>query len=274
VARFAAGLASGSVQYGLGEFEIPVAVFVPGELVHRLGGLVEAVTFDRLGDCALRDLQARQYPAVCQGTLQGLVTLITGQGAVLALGVHQHEARRVPELVAEIAVPLNASSAELDIAAGRRERREGESHCIGAEGWDALGEVLARQLFDPCGQLRLHHAAGAFCDQALQVDAVDHVDGVEHVALRLRHLLTFGIADQAVDVDLVERHLVHELQPHHDHPGDPEEDDVEAGDQHVGRIELAQAIGLIGPAECREGPQRGAEPGVEYVFVLAQRVIG
>jgi hypothetical protein len=29
----------------------------------------------------------------------------------------------------------------------------------------------------------------------------------------------------------VERHLiVHEMQAHHHHPGDPEEDDVEAGD--------------------------------------------
>ena len=35
-----------------------------------------------------------------------------------------------------------------------------------------------------------------------------------------------------MDVDVVERHLVHEVQPDHHHPRDPEEDDVEAGDEH------------------------------------------
>jgi myo-inositol-hexaphosphate 3-phosphohydrolase len=40
-----------------------------------------------------------------------------------------------------------------------------------------------------------------FSDQGLELDAVDQVDGVEHVALGLGHLLPFGIAHQAVDVD-------------------------------------------------------------------------
>jgi hypothetical protein len=39
------------------------------------------------------------------------------------------------------------------------------------------------------------------------------------------------VADQGVDVDPLERHLAHEVEAHHHHPGDPEEDDVEAGDE-------------------------------------------
>ena len=55
--------------------------------------------------------------------------------------------------------------------------------------------------------------------------------GSMHVALGLRHLLPLGVAHQAVDVDLAERHIAHELEAHHDHARHPEEQDVEARDQ-------------------------------------------
>jgi hypothetical protein len=121
--------------------------------------------------------------------------------------------------------------------------------------------------------LRLHHAAGALLHQRLQLDAVDEIDGVEHVALGLGHLVALGVAHQAVDVDVAEGHLVHELEPHHDHPGDPEEDDVEAGDQHRGGVEGLEPLRVLRPAEGGEGPERGAEPGVEHVRVLLQREV-
>ena len=56
--------------------------------------------------------------------------------------------------------------------------------------------------------------------------------------------------------------------PEHDHAGHPEEQDVEAGDQQRGRVERRQILGLVGPAERRERPQPGAEPGVEHVGIL------
>ena len=68
----------------------------------------------------------------------------------------------------------------------------------------------------------------------------------------------------------LERDLPGQVGGQHDHPGDPEEDDVEAGDQHVGRVEGLEEVGLLRPAEGGEGPQAGAEPGVQHVFVLAQ----
>ena len=56
------------------------------------------------------------------------------------------------------------------------------------------------------------------------------------VALGLRHLLAFGIAHQAVNVDRAERHVAvlvaaHEVAIQHDHARHPEEQNVEAGDQ-------------------------------------------
>ena len=74
-----------------------------------------------------------------------------------------------------------------------------------------------------------------------------------------------------MDVDGVERHLVHEVHAHHHHAGDPEEDDVEAGDQHVGRVVALQLRRLVRPAQRRERPERGGEPGVEHVLVARQR---
>ena len=62
-------------------------------------------------------------------------------------------------------------------------------------------------------------------------------------------------AHEAVQVDRVERRLVREAQSRHDHPGHPEEEDVVARDEHVGRIEVLRGRGLVGPAEHRERPE-------------------
>ena len=56
-----------------------------------------------------------------------------------------------------------------------------------------------------------------------------------------------------------------------DHAGHPEADDVIAGDQRIGGIEILVILGvLVGPAQRGEGPQRTAEPGVQRVGVLSQ----
>ena len=56
----------------------------------------------------------------------------------------------------------------------------------------------------------------------------------DHVALGLGHLLALFVPNHRVQVNLVERNLIHEMDSHHDHAGDPEENDVGAGHQ-VGR---------------------------------------
>ncbi len=88
--------------------------------------------------------------------------------------------------------------------------------------------------------------------------------------------MDLAVTHQAMDVDGLERNLrravliLHQVHGQHDHPGDPEENDVETGHQHVGRVEGLEEVGLLRPAQGGEGPQARAEPGVEYVVVLLQ----
>ena len=74
-------------------------------------------------------------------------------------------------------------------------------------------------------------------------------------------------------VNLPEWHVAHELQAHHDHPRDPEEQDVEPGHQHRARIEALQLRRFLRPAQGRERPQGRGKPGVEHVLVPTQRIV-
>ena len=185
--------------------------------------------------------------------------------------VHLGEARGVPELGGEVAVALHHLERELDVAPLRRHGGQREAQRVGAVGRDAGGVVLARVAGDAVGVLLVHQPVDALLDQPVEVDAVDDVQGVHDVALGLGHLLPALVADEGVDVDVAERDLLHEVEPHHQHARDPEEDDVEAGDEHAGRIEPLHLLGLVGPAERGERPQGGGEPGVEDVGVAPDR---
>ena len=225
----------------LGQFQVPVAVFAPSELMDRACVKIESIGIQRLGSCGDHLPGPGANPAIGQAGLPG-------SRQILALGVHQHEPRRVPELVAEIAVALGAGEVKAHVPAGGRQGAKGEAQGIGAIGRDAAGKVPPRGLLNARRQVRLGEVAGALGHQVLQADAIDQVQGVQSVALGLGHLLTFRIAHQAVDVHLAERHFAGELQRHHDHAGHPEEDDVVAGDQHIGRVEARQRLGLLRPA--------------------------
>jgi hypothetical protein len=124
--------------------------------------------------------------------------------------VHQREPRRVPDLVHERGVALDARLAERDVAAGRGDG-EREAQRVGAH-------------------------------------FVDDVERIDDVALRLRHLLPLLVAHETVEEDLAERRTAREAQAHHDHARHPEEEDVEAGDERVGRVEELEVGRLIRPA--------------------------
>ena len=110
--------------------------------------------------------------------------------------VHLGKARGVPELGGEVARALDPRRRQPQAAGLRgRHRRHGEAQRIGA-------------VF------------------------VDQLQGVDDVALGLRHLLALLVRHQPVQVDGAERHLLHEVHAHHHHAGDPEEQDVPAGHQH------------------------------------------
>ena len=196
------------------------------------------------------------------------------EAAILALHVHQHEARRVPQLVAEVAIALAAVQVEVERAVERRERREREAHGVGAECRDAVGKTLARALRDPLRLARVHHVAGRLGHERLGVDAVDEVDRIEHVPLRLRHLVAFLVAHDRVDVHVAERHVAGEIGRRHDHARDPEEDDVEAGDEHRRGQERRELLRLLGPPERGVAPQRRAEPRVEHVGIARRTTAG
>ena len=133
-----------------------------------------------------------------------------------------------------------------------------------------------RVRFSIFGRLRVHQAGGALLHQFLDADAVDQVDRVEHVALGLGHLLAFRIADQAVHIHIPERDLAGDVLGHHHHARHPEEDDVEAGDQHRGRqiflqVRIPCVFGCVaGPVKRGERPQRGGEPGIEHVGIAVE----
>ena len=248
----------------LGQFQIPVAVFVPGEFVEGVGVQVEAVGGQGLLAGGDQAAGAGANPAVRQAGLRRALQIVPAR-------MHQHEPGRIPQLVAEIAVAFGAAEVEAQVPPGGGEGAEGEAQGVRAVGRDALREIPAGVPFDAGRHLRLRQVLGALLDQFFQADAVDQVQGVQAVAFGLGHLAALGVAHQAVDIYLAEGRLAGELQGHHDHAGDPEEDDVVAGHQGIRGVEALEILGLPRPAQGGKGPQSGGEPGVQHIRVLGQR---
>ena len=248
------------------QLQIPVAEVVPGELVQGTGRIIEAVVGERALDRLDRAAEARADPAVGDRQLDGRA----GRRGRALPEAHGDEARRIPQLVTEVAVTADARQVEADVAARGGDRGEGEAQRVGPMGRDAGWVLLASRALDRRRELRLHEPGGAFLQQLFERDAIDDVERIDHVALGLGHLVAVLIADEPGDVDVAERHVTHELQSHHHHARDPEEDDVEAGDQDVSWVEALERGGGVGPTERRERPQGRREPGIEHILVLAQ----
>ena len=257
-------------KHGFDEFEVPVAVLVPDEFVDGLRGEVEAVggeCFAHGGDGAVK---CAVYPAV-----GGAFFAKRRGGDFLSLGLHEDEAGGVPEFVAEVAVAFDALEVKDDVAPHGGLCGEGEAQRVGAVRGDAVGEFFARLCGDFRRFLRLHHAAGAFGNEAFEVDAVDDVERVEDVAFGFGHFLSFAVAHQAVDIDFFEGDFaVHAVHAHQHHARHPEEDDVKAGNEDVARIECFEIRRVFRPALGGERPQRRGKPGIKHVFVLGERQVG
>ncbi len=138
---------------------------------------------------------------------------------------------------------------------------------------------------------------------------VDDVERVHAVAGGLAHALAVAVLDDGVDEDVAEgdgavalaslgtatlrvaifgthaerggtqiQGWRHEIAIHHHHAADPEGDDLACRGEDAGGVErFEEALGLrglsgIGPAEGGEGPEGGAEPGVEDVGVLDEAI--
>ncbi len=196
----------------------------------------EVVGLELLGDGGDRPLQPGEDPAVLRSTGNRRRDLALRRICVrlilIEFAIQQDQSGRVPELVREVRPLLDLGVGEADVL-GRGHRQQPEAQRVGAVAVDLLERV------DP---------------------------GPE----ALRHPPPVAGLDHRVDVDVAERDVAGELDPHHDHPRDPEEEDLARGGEEAGRIEGAQLRGVVGPAERRERPDRRAEPGVEDVLLLAQ----
>ena len=101
---------------------------------------------------------------------------------------------------------------------------------------------------------------------------LDDLDRVHAGAEALRHPAPRRRVDERVDDHVRKRHVAHQLEAGEDHPVLPEPDDVARGRVQVARVEGAEVGRVVGPAERRERPERGREPGVEHVVALRQLV--
>ena len=106
--------------------------------------------------------------------------------------------------------------------------------------------------------------------QSIGAELFDHVDRIDAVPFRLRHRLAVSIEDLRMDEDLVERNFAHVVQPHQHHTGDPQGDDIAAGDKDTRGIEVLEFGCAFRPTECRVRPERRAEPGIEHVFFATE----
>ena len=73
-----------------------------------------------------------------------------------------------------------------------------------------------------------------------------------------------------MEEDRLERDFLHVLETGENHAGNPEENDVIAGDERIRGVEIFELLRLFRPAERGERPQGGAEPRVERVLILVQ----
>ncbi len=227
-------------QRRLGELDVPVAELVPGEPEQRLGRLRELVALVVGVHLRHRGVQPGQDPPV-----RIRQRLLPRQFPYLG-AVEQREPGGIPQLVAEVPGRLDPVHADRNIDARVRPPGQGEPHGVGAVG-------------------------------------VHPLQRIDCVAAGLAHLLAVRVPDQPVEGEVLEGDgllgpasvgVGHRVEAEHHHPGDPEEDDVVAGDHDAGRVEPAQVLGVVRPAQRRERPQGRREPGVENVGILCPAVAG
>ena len=200
----------------LHRLEIPIAKLVPRERVRGVDRILEGEVVDAGRDVGPCVGEPREYPSVLQ-VLAGLEESRRIDRRRARRA--QNQSRRVPQLVAEPAVAFDAALVETHVLARHRDR----------------------------GRPRAKRVGAVLVDQAARVDTC---------AERLRHPPPIRRLHDAVNRDVGERHILHELDAGHDHPADPEVDDLPRGAVDVGGIEGLQVVRLVRPAERRERPKR------------------
>ena len=82
----------------------------------------------------------------------------------------------------------------------------------------------------------------------------DEIKRIRGVPQGFRELPPLAVPDESGEVDVPEGKFPHVFEPRHDHPGNPEKDDVRTSDQIGGGVKLFQFCSLFGPTHGRKRP--------------------
>mmetsp|Transcript_38932 Transcript_38932/g.105434 ORF Transcript_38932/g.105434 Transcript_38932/m.105434 type:complete len:282 (+) Transcript_38932:607-1452(+) len=213
-----------AVEAGLQQLEIDVAEFVEEEAVGCRGGVGKLVLLKRLVGLLGAEAEPRQDPPVLPG--QGRHRREGAGEAEVVAEVAEAEARGVPDLVAEVAVPDHSVDVEVYVPSLQRVGQQAEAQGVRTALRDAVGEVLLLALLGLLDLLVGEVPLMEFVLQGIKGDALNHLDGVDHIAQALGHLAPMGVTHHGMQVDRGEGQLPRQADRHHDHSRYPEEQDV------------------------------------------------
>ena len=124
-------------ELNFGQFDVPVAELVPGEVVERLAGPAEFVVLERRVDLGTNLLESAENPAI------GIGQLTVRRQRRGRCTVHQRIAGRVEQLGRKIARCTRVVLTDGQIPAGTCAARQGEPERVGAEHFDPVQRVDA-----------------------------------------------------------------------------------------------------------------------------------
>ena len=104
--------------------------------------------------------------------------------------------------------------------------------------------------------------------QSIRTKSGDQIQRVGRVPQRLRHFSPLFIPDNPREIHIAKGHLPHPLKSRHNHPGNPEKNNVRPRNQIRRRIKLRQRPRLLRPSHCRKGPKPRTKPSVQNIRIL------
>ena len=229
--RETGGLGVGRLEFRLRDFHIPVTKIVPEKSVERLHRRTEFEFNETPFHLARRREQALKNGVVVRVKfLRREARQNRRERSVVSrLAAHLAEPARIPQLVTKILTTLDPVFLKTDVLPLRRDRHDAEAQAIGTVG-------------------------------------SDEIERVGRVAEGLRHLAALLVANDAGEVNMLERNAPlqrftrpHKFQSGHNHTRDPEKDNVRPRHERRRRVKIIEALRLhlvlVGPAHRREGPK-------------------
>ena len=251
------------LQPRLDQLQIPIAKLSPEKVINPVSRLVKPISLQSLVHIRRNPIEPRKNPPILQrlsiepsnahARTDPLLRPPRPKPGLNAIHIHEHKSRRIPDLISECPIPLRPALVECNIGPRRSHRRQRKPRSI-------------------------------------RPKPLNNVQRIDHVPLSLRHLLPLGIPHQRMNINMPEGHAVvllirlairlldngillmplHEVAPKHDHPRQPEEQNVEPGDHQRVGIEHLQITRLLRPSQSRKRQQPGREPCIEHVRNLLQ----